>query len=444
MKASLSLLFVLVPCLAFAVEPEPHRAEATNAVRLTPAYVNSLVEVMRTNHPALRAFDARVRAASHATNAVRTWEDPQFSFGGTVTSPRGFNTAEEGDLVYGLEQKLPLFGKPAASRRVAQAEAETELARRTLEFQSLRRDLAKLLFKTGYEEQLLVIGRQDLAWLDTMAATAEERYRAGSASQVEVLRLQNERAKRAALLRTDAQRRDHSRLSVNRALSRELHAAMPRFLLPEIAPPLPYSSNLVSLAVRNEPRLRVMSREIQAAEAWAATTRKARLPDVSGFIEGRQYSSDGGFREGTFGVKLTLPWFNGGKYRSDLARDRARADAVQLDAENYAQAVREEVHHLTVDIDAAYREALLYRDEILPRSRQALTVAHEQWANNRGMLNDVMESRRMLLEAQLMLAKAVSEQHQALSELVLRCGLGDFEALQMFGVNPGLPPESKP
>ena len=441
MKASLSLLFFFASWLALAAESDSPRLDATNAVRLTPAYINSLVEVMRTSHPALRALEARVRAAGHATNAVRTWEDPQFTLGGTLTSARGFNTAEEGDLIYGVEQKLPLFGKAAASRRLAQAEAEAELAKQSLEFQTLRRDLAKLLFKAAYEEQVLAVGHEDLDWLGTMVATAEERYRAGSASQVEVLRLQNERAKRADLLRTDALRRDHSLLSLNRALNRELHSPLPQFLLPDLAPPVPYGSNLVSLAVRNEPRLRVMAREVQSAEARVAATRQARLPDVSSFIEGRQYSGDGGFREGTFGVKLSLPWFNGGKYRSDLARDRARADAVQFDAENYAQTVREEMHQLTVEIDAARRAALLYRDEILPRSQQALTVAHDQWINSRGLFNDVMEARRMSLEARLMFAKAVSEQHQAMSELVLWCGLGDLEALERFGLNPGSSPK---
>jgi hypothetical protein len=38
-----------------------------------------------------------------------------------------------------------------------------------------------------------------------------------------------------------------------------------------------------------------------------------------------------------------------------------------------------------------------------------------------------------LLDAQLMFARAVSEQYQMLSELVLCCGLGDLEALQMIG-----------
>ena len=42
----------------------------------------------------------------------------------------------------------------------------------------------------------------------------------------------------------------------------------------------------------------------------------------------------------------------------------------------------------------------------------------------------------MLLEGRLMYARAVSEQYQMLSELVLCCGIGDLEALQMIGAAP--------
>ena len=52
------------------------------------------------------------------------------------------------------------------------------------------------------------------------------------------------------------------------------------------------------------------------------------------------------------------------------------------------------------------------------------------------MFRDVLDARRMLLDARLMFARAVTEQYQMMSELVLCCGLGDLEALQMIGAEP--------
>ena len=436
----LTLIFAIFTA-ARAAEPDAHLSRSTNTARLTPAYLGAFAEQLRTNNPSLRAFDARVRAANHATNAVRTWDDPRFKFGGVVASGRGPLLSEDGDLVYGVEQRLPLFGKADAARRVARAEADSEVARQAMQFELLRRDLGRLLFKAAYEESVLHVGRQDLAWLDTMTAVAEERYRAGAGSQVEVLRMQNERAKRADLLRTDALHRDHSLLAVNRLLNRDLHAPLPKYELPAVAAPVPYSTNLTAFAARSEPRLRLLSREIAAAEAQAAATRKARLPDVSAGIEGRQYSGDGGFREGMFTVSLSLPWFNRGKYNNDAARARARLESVGFDRADQELAVREEVHHLTVAIDAAHRQALLYRDEILPRSQQALESAHAQWLAGRGLFLDVMEARRLLLEARLSFSKAVAEQHQAMSDLVLTCGLDGLESLAPFALPAAATPD---
>ena len=422
------------------------RAADTNAVQLTPAFVNALVEELRTNHPALRAGESRVRAAGLNTNAVRFWDDPMFKFGGFTASRSGPNLSEEGDLVYGLDQKLPLFGKAQAARRVAEAEAGSEAARLAYQFQILRRDLTKALFKAALADRAVEIAAFDLAWLNTMTAATEEHYRAGTASQVELLRIQNERAKRADQLRTDASRLNHARLTVNRFLNRELNAPLPKLELPPLAAAITYNDRIVDRAADFEPKLYVMRQEIHQAEASVAATRKSRLPDVRAGIEGRQYSGDGGFREGMFTVSLSLPWFNRGKYRSDLARDEARLKAVELDATDYQLSVSEELHQLTVGIDAARRESLLYRDEILPRSQQALESAHANWAANRGMFNDVMEARRMLLEAQLMHARAVSEQHQVLAELALLCGVDHLATLQAITAPDAsaLPPISKP
>ena len=94
-------------------------------------------------------------------------------------------------------------------------------------------------------------------------------------------------------------------------------------------------------------------------------------------------------------------------------------------------------------IDAARREALLYRDEIIPRSQSALDSARTGWESGRSTFRDVLEARRMLLEGRLMQARAVAEQYQMLSELVLCCGLGDLEALEMIGAQPE-PAQTRP
>src|SRR3954462_14981693 len=84
----------------------------TNVVLITTGYIERLVAEARTNNPSLKAANSRGRSATLNAEAVRTWEDPLAMVGGSVYSSRGFSPSEDGNLAYGLEQKLPLWGRP--------------------------------------------------------------------------------------------------------------------------------------------------------------------------------------------------------------------------------------------------------------------------------------------------------------------------------------------
>jgi outer membrane protein TolC len=420
----------------------PTPAPATNVIRLTPAYINELAEEMRGKSPALQAAWARTNAAAANVGTVRTWDDPMAHLGGMAA--RDDMRESEGDLMYGVDQKLPLFGKPDLARRVARAELSTETANAEYQFQVLRRELAKAMFRTALVDEVVVIGQQDLAWLETTTQTMEGKFRASEATLVEVLQLQNERAKQATQLETERDRLSHERVSLNRMLNRGLLSPWPTLELPALAGSVYYNQKLVDFAIKYEPKIEMLRRQIKQAEATVASTRRQRLPDISAGLEARNYTGDGSFRQGILLFSMNVPWVNAGKYRSEVRRDEAKLKAAELDLVDYELSVREEVHQLTVKIDAARREAVLYRDQIIPRSQSALDSARSGWEANRGTFRDVLDARRMLLEGRLMHARAVAEQYQMLSELVLCCGLGDMEALQMIGAQPEVPTEEKP
>src|SRR6185503_9798603 len=143
--------------------------------------------------------------------------------------------ADDGDVIYGAEQKLPLFGKAALARRVARAEFVVESANADSQFQIRRSELAKLAFRAALAEQIVAVGEQDLVWLQTLADTAESKYQSGAATLVEVLQVQNERAKRTTQLQTDRGNLSHARVSLNRTLNRQLQSPWPTLELPPVA-----------------------------------------------------------------------------------------------------------------------------------------------------------------------------------------------------------------
>jgi outer membrane protein TolC len=423
-----------------AAENSP-RAGTTNAVVITTDLINQLVAEARTNSPSLKAADSRVRSATFNAEGIRTWDDPMATFGGSVYSDKGFKPDEDGNLVYGIEQKLPLWGQPKLNRRIAEAGTSIQQAEAGLRLEEVRRDITKGLLATAFAERVVEVGEQDLAWLDATAKAAENKYRAGDAVLADTLQIQNELAKRTDELRTDRNRLAHERLALNQLLNRSIDSPWPLLQLPPVGPIIPLSQKLLTLALQNEPKLKVMAQEIKQAQATAELTRRSRLPDVRLGVEGRQYSGDGEFRSGMFTLSFSLPWFNEGKYRKDYERDKERQKTAEEERAEQVLMVREELHHLSVENEAARRGALLYGDEISTRAAQALTSRLADWENGHGMFRDVLEARRMSLDSELMSARATAEQNEILAELVLWTGLENIEALAPLANEPSIAPD---
>ena len=438
-SASVSLLaiFLCVAASADAPAASHHAVPSEGSAVVGPALLDRYAEELRAHHPALAASAARTEAAELGLAGTRRFADPTFRLGGGLFDERNMSAREEGNLGYGIEQKLPLLGKEQAARSSARAEAEAAATRAEVRFQDLRRSLARALHAAALAEETVRLGREDLAWLDTTVTAAEARYAGGTASQFDLLRVQNERAKRATQLANDERRRDAARALVNHALGRDPLVPLPELALPPVAGELVGSDALVERAVRNAPDLRVLARERRVAEAAVEVARRSRRPDIALGVEGRQFAGDGGFRNGTFTVSLNLPWFNRANYRRDLDRERAKLRAAEADHADAAVSVRNEVHHLVVETEAARREALLYRDDVSPRSGQALAAAHAAWSGGKGMMNDVLEARRMKVEAKLMLARAVAAQQDMLSDLSFICGVADITAPEAAPLSAG-------
>ena len=441
MKILTAIVLICGGVLNALAQESPPAAAPTNVVVISTEFLNRLVEEARTNNPALRAAKSRVNSATLGADAVRTWDDPMAMFGGSVFSSSGFDPAQQGNLVYGVEEKLPLWGRPELNRRIAGAEVSTRQAEAGLRLQEVRRDLAKGLLAAAFAERVVEIGEQDLTWLDVTAKAVENKYRAGEAVVADTLQIQNEAAKRNDELRTDRNRLAHERFALNRLLNRSADSRWPSLQLPPVWPAIPLSQKLLTLALQNEPNLKVMEQQIQQAKATAELTRKSRLPDVSLGVEGRQYSGDGGFREGDFTLRFSLPWFNGSKYRADYERDLERQKTAEQEREDQVLMVREELHHLSVEIEASRREALLYSDEITSRATQALASRVADWEAGHGTLRDVFDARRMLLDSELTSTRATAEENQLLAELLLWTGLDSVEALAPLTNEPALIPD---
>jgi outer membrane protein TolC len=145
-----------------------------------------------------------------------------------------------------------------------------------------------------------------------------------------------------------------------------------------------------------------------------------------------------------FGVSVSLPWFNRGKYRADLDRDRARAEARRAETADYELEVRRELFRLWTAIDAARRETELLGDQLIPRSELAVDTALAAWTTGRGGFLDLLEARRLLNDARADRLRALVEQHLMIAELTTCCGVGEVDALLMLADDAPSPTPTTP
>jgi outer membrane protein TolC len=89
-----------------------------------------------------------------------------------------------------------------------------------------------------------------------------------------------------------------------------------------------------------------------------------------------------------------------------------------------------------VDLDAARRQAQLYRDQLIPLTRQTLASAQAAWEHNLGSFQDILDAHRMLLADELVLARALTDQATMLAELSFLTGSRDPHSLEELAGTP--------
>lgn len=393
---------------------------------VTPEAARRLAVSLRDRHPGLQALNLRAGAAQAQAESTRQWADPTVRAGGVGYTPRGPMASEEGDIALGISQSLPVFGKESAARAVATAEAKTARETSEARVQVLQRDLLERLLQLALVQRGLELTDADHVWLERMLAAQEARQASGGVSAALLIQLRNEVSQTETRVRLQQIEARDAAARINRVLGRPVDDTVARWELPPKAGPIAYRPEWTRQALAAEPRLRVARLQSDEAAARLEATRLSRRPNLSLGLDSRQYSGDGGLRNGSATVSLSLPWFNGDRYQKDLARDRLRFEAANRELADLEAEVALEVHHWITRIEGARIRVELAEGTLLPRIRTALDTATAALSAGSGDLRDALELRRQWLDAESARATALAEQWSAIAELLLTCGWTDL------------------
>ncbi len=403
--------------------------EAGGEVAPEPITVASLEEYVRlalVNNAGLRSAFEQWLSALERVPQVTALPDPQFTYTNFIEEIQT-RTGPQNNR-FQLSQKFPWIGKLKARGDVAAEHAEalwwvvegTALA--------LARDVKAAYFEYAYLAQALRIVEENLSLLQGFEPIAQRRVQTG-ASQGELLRLQVEIGKVENELESLRDRRPSISARLNALLNRQTDTLLPWPEMGDMDVIHYIAADLKQRVLVANPELKSLDYRVREADERTALARFDGYPDITigvGVIDtGEAVTSvrppDSGDNPVSVSIGFNLPIW---RHKYNAAEREAGA------ARNSAQNIRAQRQHdlfseleLTLyKFDDAVRQIALYRDTLIPRSRQALEVTEISYESGAATLLDVIDSQRELLSFEKSYWRAVSDYQQHLAALEALCG----------------------
>jgi cobalt-zinc-cadmium efflux system outer membrane protein len=251
----------------------------------------------------------------------------------------------------------------------------------------------------------------------------EARFNAGTVARLDVIKAQVALAQADNDLIGNARDVTNADAALNRVLGRPLGLPIaPLDSLDAMADPLPDLDAIERSALRSRPELASIEAQQRAARANRTLTKEqALLPDFA-FSANRDFAQDAGTLYSA-GLAMPLALFFWQHTRGDFANARHRELELAATYRDAAAAVGQDVRAAFATADAAQRQVVFIRDQLLPSAREAYRVATVSYGLGGLSALDVLDARRTLLDAQRQYADALAAASSARSDLERAAGV---------------------
>lgn len=407
------LLFVLV------THPIPAVAQTPRLMTLA-----DLVSFADQKNPQVVAARYVVAAAEAAIALARSGRGPTVtasSSGGTAGGGTSTSTPSS-SLSVSIGASYVIYDSGQIAYAVKQAEANLQSARFALEV--ARQDVS-LTVATGYVSVLsaqrnVTVREQVYAQNQDLLRLAEGQFRAGAVARADVVRAQANLAAAEGDLIAARNAVDQAKASLNAAIGQA--AAIPLAVAP--APTAPsLTVTLVSLVtfVDNRPEVRKALADITAAEAALQLAQAGGGVRVT--LDGRVTRSELPSEGTTYSVaaNASLPVSDAGRVAASTAQASANLEAAKVRIETARLTAQQQSVQAFLNIQNA-RARITSATAGLAFAQESLRLAQGRYAAGAGTLLEVTDAQTALVQAQVNLASAESDQIAAV--INLRYALG--------------------
>jgi outer membrane protein TolC len=367
------------------------------------------------NHPSAVSGAHKAAAATQEARAVRLWNDPMVGLG--FMAAEQMMRADDGDVMVGIEQALPKPGMFAAERRRMEAmgRAETENARTSS--LAAGAEAARSAIELALADESITLQQAQITWLAAMTENARQMAADPMGSSTDALRMETELARESQMLDAARRSREGFARKLNVTLGRPLESPWPELKLPATPPPVPLAQAEIARIPHANPKVRAMREMAGAANAESRIADRERLPEIAVGIDTRLYSGTGDIRSTTFGVTMSLPWFNDPSYKAKIDAAKSREAAAGSDVETMRREIAAMVLTAATEAANAAAQARAFSGEIHEKAVKATQTTEAAWISSKAPLTDLLDSARALFAIRLEQRRMVAMQLAALEEI---------------------------
>jgi cobalt-zinc-cadmium efflux system outer membrane protein len=407
--ASFILLSVCLSSLSYAQE---------KAKRLEGLSLGEVTREVLQNNPMIKAARAKWESARQKIPQAAAWEDPKLSVNSLIgrfvdISRNGFM-----DQTVSIEQMIPISGKNRSKERIAAAEALAS-------FEDFRRQQLDIVAKTKASYfrltnlyVLLDLNEQEEVALSQTLDASKAKFEVGTQSQADFLTADVERQKIIEARRDLEQKLSDEQTALKVLMNQDPFSPLGRPSSPETPDRDLSEEHLRSLMLTNRPEVRAAQALVIAASGKVELAKREWIPDPAISFGAEHYNGGSqAVSEVNGGVSITLPWFNGRKYRagereaqSDLLAAQGTLDGTHAEAlgvlRNQLKKLGTLQHHIE-----------LYRNRLLPSARLTVSANQADYETNKATLIQVLTAQNSLRELETMYNQDVTDYRIAIAEL---------------------------
>lgn len=389
--------------------------------------LQAALEYGATNNPRLQAAFNQWKGAEQNIAVQKGLPDPTLSYG-YYFEPVETKTGPQNQR-FGLDQKIPGFGKLSMKKEIATDLAAAAEQRYNREKLNLDLAIARAYAELHYLKRSTGITEDRIRLIQNLEEVARTRYKAG-APMAAILQAQVELGRLEDRLNSLIDLRGPQTARLNAALNRPAAAPLP---WPADLPYQTLEADAAALQTKARgasPELAELGHRIAQGDHQIQLAKRERFPD---FSIGVQYIDTGDSATpvadsgnnpivGTIGITLPI-WF--GKNRAKIESAAYQKTAAQLTLENRTQTLDADIRQSLFQLDDADRKINLYKKSLIPKAEQSLEVNRKGYEAGQMEFINLIDAERVLLEFQLAHERARADHLIARAQLAQLTGI-DF------------------